>query len=343
MTPGEMSWVGLLTLMVDGPDLPVHGVISSRMGNPPQNYAGWAEFSGPLFPRFADWNPAEEVETEWVPPENAELAEVEPTLTRVWRAGRRVRLERPPGHPLLIVDDHDCWQFRHEGRMPVHLPNNSVYYEGGGIELLHRRGVNSFAGGGFSRPTGPVGTTTFLGRPAYTVELAPPSHQPFPIQLVVDAETGLVLQQRNDGLDSADEWVEIAVGEPLDDEVFRWQGPSISRAEEEAEDERRHRVDLAERVDWFQANVAALPLRVELDLSVHVHVHQPDGSFEASIGERHLGMLARRPSSDADWQLRWDKVQHRWSADGWDWALSWHGDPLTDAGLDSIKQALSRT
>jgi hypothetical protein len=210
--------------------------------------------------------------------------------------------------------------------------------------LLRRRAAAEFTGDDFTRPTGPVGHTTFLGREAYTVELAPPAHKPFPIQLVVDSETGLVLQQRNDGFGSVDEWVEIVVGERLDeDQLFRWQGPVRSEADERAEYEREWQADQAHRTDWFRANVAALPLRVELDLSVHVHVYEPDGSFEASIGCGHLGSLARRPSSQQDWPLGWSEVQHRWSSDGWDWALSMHDDQLTEAGLARLKQALSRT
>jgi hypothetical protein len=86
--------------------------------------------------------------------------------------------------------------------------------------------------------------------------------------------------------------------------------------------------------------VAALPLRLELDVDVLVHLHQPDGSFQASLGESGLGSLARRPSSEQDWDLGWSDVQHRWSADGWDWALSIHDDRLTESGLARLKQAL---
>ncbi len=71
-----------------------------------------------------------------------------------------------------------------------------------------------------------------------------------------------------------------------------------------------------------------------------VHEHQPDGSFQASIGQSGLGMLARRRSSEDHWQLGWSQVQHRWTAAGWDWALTWDDEHLTDAGLAALKQAL---
>lgn len=157
---------------------------------------------------------------------------------------------------------------------------------------------------------------------------------------MIDAETGLVLQQRNDDFGSVDEWVEISVGEPLDEELFRWHGPSVPWTRDWPDPEQEWRAHRATGMEWFRANVAPLPLRLELDLGVFVHVHEPDGSFEAGIGEHHVGSLARRPTSTEDWELGWHEVQHRWSADGWDWALSIHEAHLTEAGLASLKQAL---
>ncbi|MEO7261525.1 MAG: hypothetical protein ABI047_09770 [Jatrophihabitantaceae bacterium] len=356
-TQGAISWVGLLTLMVDGPDLPVRGVIGSREGSDPsQGYFGYSVFAGQPMPVFAGFAAAEGPahlaaekpedpdgeESEDPDGEPPADAGDEPVLTRAWRSGRRVRLERPDGRPSLIVNEQSCWQFRGDEPVPVESPSSVVMYQGNGTQLLRRRDAGEFTGDDFTRPTGPVSSTTFLGRGAYTVELAPPAHKPFPLQLVVDAETGLVLQQRNDGFGSVDEWIEIVVGEPLDDQLFRWQGPSRSEADERAEHEQEWQADRAERADWFRANVAALPLRLELDLSVYVHVREPDGSFEASIGDSHLGALARRPSSEQDWQLGWSEVQHRWSCDGWDWALSIYQEAVTEAGLATLKQALGR-
>jgi hypothetical protein len=350
-TPGAISWVGLLTLMVEGPDLPVRGVISSREGaDESQRYFGWSSFADQPMPVLAgfvseataDGDFGEDPQAD-TPEDLGHSVEEEPVLTRAWRSGRRVRLERPDGRPSLIVDDERCWHFRGDDPVPVESPSSAVAYQGNGTELLHRRDANAFTGDDFTRPTGPVGTTTFLGREAYTVELAPPAHKPFPVQLVVDSETGLVLQQRNDGFGSVDEWVEIEFGEQWDEQLFRWQGPSRSEADERAERKREFQVELAERADWFKANVTPLPLRIELEVSVLLHVHGPDGSFQATIGESGLGSLARRPSSDQPWQLGWSQVQHRWAADGWDWALSWHDEQLTDAGLEALKRTLGST
>lgn len=48
------------------------------------------------------------------------------------------------------------------------------------------------------------------------VELAPPEHKAYPIQLVVEAQTGIVLEQRNEGFGTVDVWVEFVVGDVLD-------------------------------------------------------------------------------------------------------------------------------
>ena len=182
-TPGAISWVGLLTLMVDGPDLPVRGVISSREGDDPsQRHFGWTVFEGqplPVFAGFTEIRAADDPGTDPADDPQAGTAEdvghaVEedpPVLTRVWRSGRRVRLEHPDGRPSLIVGDERCWQFRGDDPVPVESASSAVAYQGNGTQLLHRRQAGEFTGDDFTRPTGPVGQASFLGRPAYTVEL----------------------------------------------------------------------------------------------------------------------------------------------------------------------------
>ncbi|MGQ0631291.1 MAG: hypothetical protein ACT4P1_09625 [Sporichthyaceae bacterium] len=129
----------------------------------------------------------------------------------------------------LIVGDDTCWQLERGHNDPITKPASSVHYFYGGTELLRRRGAEDFLGDDFTRPTGPVGSTVFPGRPAWTVELAPPPHKPHPLQLVVDAETGIVLQERNDGFGSVDEWVEFVVGEIFDEGLFTYDVQAIAR------------------------------------------------------------------------------------------------------------------
>ena len=218
--------------------------------------------------------------------------------------------------------------------MPLLSPRQALQFAGRGTGLLARREAQALLGDDFTRPTGSVGSTSFLGRPAWTVELAPPVHKPHPIQLVVDAETGIVLQQRNDGLGMVDEWTELVVGETFDAALFRWDGPVRSRQDGQVERRRQHEADLVRRRDWFEANVAGLPLLVELELSVLVHEWDEDtGAFQASLGESFLGSLARRPRSDMKWELGWSGNPQRWSDDRWDWAIRLEGGPVSPTGL----------
>jgi len=265
---------------------------------------------------------------------------------RVWRDQHRLRIEEPDGRINLIVGDTTCWQFDRDHETPLASPRHALRYAGNGTELLTRRDPNEFTGHDFTRPTGPVAATTFLGRPAWSVELAPPEHKPHPLQLVVDAETGIVLQQRNDGFSTADEWVELVVGDSIDPALFTWDGPVRSaaglQAEHEAEHQSEHQADLQRRRRWFAEHVTSTPLRVELDLAVLVHVYdETSGAFEASLGERHLGSLARRPHSDEPWELHWHEAGHRWSTARWDWALSFPGDQPSKDSVERIKRHLS--
>jgi len=96
MTTDGISWVALLTLMVDGPDLPVHGVISSDPGaDLSQQYFGWAVAGGQAPPVFAGFPAGLAAAPGEEPPAEPDPAEQETLVTRAWRAARRVRLERP--------------------------------------------------------------------------------------------------------------------------------------------------------------------------------------------------------------------------------------------------------
>jgi hypothetical protein len=260
---------------------------------------------------------------------------------RVWRDRSRLRIEEPDGSVNLIVGDTKSWQFSDDAELPLEAPKTGVLYAGNATPLVTRRAAAEFLENDFTRPAGPVSATTFLGRTAWSVELAPPPHKPHPIQLVVDAETGLVLQQRNDGFGTVDEWIEFVVGEPIDDELFAWTGAVRTLADRERDHEDRHEADLAARRAWFTSNVADLPLRVELEVDVLVHTHDDTGGFEASIDGGNVGSLARRRHSDEPWEVSSSGTVHRWSAGGWDWALSTWTNTLTASAVEAIKRQLA--
>ncbi len=329
--PEPPSWVELLTLMVHGPDSEptLRGAIRSWHGDQETTeQLGWVAYSGEPPPVFTGSRPSIGQQQAAAP-------------IRVWRDGPRLRIEESDGTLNLIVGDTTCWQFDRDHDTPVASPRTALRYAGNGTGLLARRDPAGFAGDDFTRPTGPVGGTTFLGRPAWTVELAPPAHKPHPMQLVVDAETGIVLQQRNDGFGTVDEWVEFIVGDKFDPALFVWDGRTRSPDEETAELEAEWEADLAGRRQWFSENVTAAPLRVELDLTVLVHEYnEATGAFEASLGEPGMGMLARRPRSDAVWELGWAQTQHRWRTTRWDWALTFYHDEPAPQSIEALKRQL---
>lgn len=148
---------------------------------------------------------------------------------KVWRRGPCLRAERPNGTLAAIVNENRGWEFP-VGELPLVStpPNNRFVINRVGLELslLGRREASDFRGDDFTRPTGPIEPTVFLERTAWAVELAPPPGKPAPLQVVVDAETGIVLQQRNDRYGLASEWLEFVVGEEFDPLLFEWTGPT---------------------------------------------------------------------------------------------------------------------
>ena len=261
---------------------------------------------------------------------------------RVWRDGQRVRIEEESGRVNLIADDETCWQFD-DGEVPRQAPRSALHFALEATGLLARRAADEWVGDDFTRPTGPIGTTTFLGRDAFTVELAPPPHKPYPLQWVVDAETGLILQQRNDAFGTIEEWTEFVVGEPFDDSLFRWDGPVRKVKDQRARQKRRREKDRADRQRWFEANVALPPIPVELALDVVVHRrNEATGEFEASLGRDFgIGSLARRPLSDAEWPLGWMEIQHTWRDEQWEWAVTINDGQLSPDGLERLRRHLS--
>lgn len=179
---------------------------------------------------------------------------------RVWGHGPRLRVERMDGTPLMISDGQTSWRFSDEYPEPLEFVDADVRYLGDGTELLERRPATDWVGDDFTRPNGSIGTTVFLGRDAWTVELAPPSHKPFPIQIVVDRETGLWLQSRNDGAGVVHEWVEFEAGETFADSMFTYSGPVRSAEERQRQMRADHEAVANRRRDWFRANVSGAPL-----------------------------------------------------------------------------------
>jgi hypothetical protein len=234
---------------------------------------------------------------------------------RVAKRGKLVRRERLDGRPIAIFGDDVKWIWLDGAEVPTVFRGLAMWGWDDHL-LLHRRPFKSWEGDDFTHPTGPVRSTTLLGRTAWAVELAPPSHKPFPLTLVVDAETGIVLQQRNEGLGSVTEWVEISFGADLADDLFGWSGEAIEQRDFQADHER----EMARRRAWLREQGVGTPsLTVVPEFTPH-RWDDVTGAFEASLNYDLSASVLRRPRSDADWDTRnnWPHV-YRWSDNEWDW------------------------
>ncbi|WP_305092506.1 hypothetical protein [Prescottella sp. R16] len=315
------TWVEVLVTMADGPRLPIRGVIRRTPDEPERvnfAYAGPA----PVFVGIGD-------------------------IVRIWRDGAKVRIETSDGRPTFVTDGETVWRFDDTDRPPLSSTPDRVRYLGTGSELVFARDARDWVGDDYTRPAGPIGDTEFLGRDCWVVDLAPPPRKQGLLRLVVDRESGAVLSESNTEGGHRIAYTEVTVGEPIDPAVFTWTGPSRDFDEEGRARSERHRAERANALDWFRTHVAdALPtLRIPAMLSVDriLELDEDSGAFQAAVGAgpMHL-MLARRPASGGPWTLHWHGTIHRWSADGFDWAVNLPGGELDAESLDVLQRALGQ-
>jgi hypothetical protein len=202
-----------------------------------------------------------------------------------------------------------------------------------------RPSLSRWDGTDFTRPTGSVEAVEFLDRPAWAVELAPPSHKPYPLQLIVDAATGLVLRQANAGFGTYTEFVSLQLDADLPDELFVWDGAAHLPADREAEHER----DMANRRAWLASRgITELPLAVHPELVAN-EWDDESGAFHVSFSTNVHGSLARRSRSGDPWpeldHQNWPYT-YRWSDARWDWFLGC-GTELGAEQLTALRSGLA--
>ncbi|SDD00867.1 hypothetical protein [Nocardioides lianchengensis] len=311
------AWSELVFVMVHGPDRPMRGRIRHDDGDREPTYTV-SHVEGEPMPTFARGS--------------GEVIDV-------WCWGERLRIEDPDGQVRLISDGTTVWTFLDPGEPPRESPRRNVEFVVGGTELLVRTDAERWLGDDFTRPTGPAARTTYLGRAAWAVELAPPRHKPAPMQVVVDAETGMHLQRRNDAFGLVHEWTELVVGEDLDPALFTWTGPVVTWEQQREEARRERESEQADLVRWLDQNLGTRTLRVTVDAPITVHHLEEDGSLHASI--EGVGSLVRRPHSDLPWDDADDGgTAHRWSDGGWDWAVNAWDTALAPGALAELRSQL---
>jgi len=254
---------------------------------------------------------------------------------RVFKRGNLVRRERMDGRPIAIQGVDSLWVWDGDADIPTVFPRRTTFWGWPDSPLTQRRGMDDWGGDDFTQPANRPTPTRFLDREAWQVELRPPPHKPFSLTLIVDAVTGLVLQQRNDGFHSLAEWEELELGVVLPDELFVWEGQTQQPPDRGAE----HEAEMGRRRQWLESQgVAALNLTIRSELMLHEQ--SADGTFYASVQAGLNGSLARRPRSVEPWDItmNWPHM-HRWTSAHWDWWLGTN-EPMTEDLLAEIKGQL---
>lgn len=266
-----------------------------------------------------------------------------PRTVRVHKSGARYRVETLDGEPLYIQGSDRGWRFGNGNDTPGLVVEDDEKSAGTYNYAVERPNPTRWRGNDFTTPTGPATPTTYLGRDAYAVELAPPPHKPAPTTLLIDAATGMQLRWGSDEFGDVFRWTEIDDGVELADDLFTWDGPfgfsygdpdelpdDIRAMVERSHAERNERA-AALRVPSITAQVTAKPEIFDVD---------DDGSFQAMFDLAGWVSLARRPHSTAAWEQDDDREHTTWTEAGWDWHLSVSDDIGPDQ-LQSIRAQLA--
>jgi hypothetical protein len=142
---------------------------------------------------------------------------------RVARRGELVRCTSLDGAVHMIANRDRVW-CRRDGSDEVdeYSRSHGAYppddYEFG----VARTDNDRWQGDDFTTPIGSPRETTFLGRPAWEIDLAAPEHKPHPMQITIDRQTGLVLCEANSAFATLHEWTQLDTDADLPDSLFTW-------------------------------------------------------------------------------------------------------------------------
>lgn len=308
------TWIEVLRVLTTGPDTPLWGTIHTVE---PEGHTEQFLTAGRVLPVVVGDG------------------------DRVWRQGARMRVERRDGTLVFITDGSSAWDFTRDPTRPRVGPVGQVQYLGSHQFLLRRRSPSEWSSDDFAQPVGAVEEVEFAGRRCWTVELAPPPRKPFPMRIWVDIETGQMLGARIEQAGLGSQFVDLVVGEPIDDERFTWTGPVLT-AEQEQQMRRDRRAALEqEQRSWFRAAVTDAPIRTRVPIDFtpdSVPSHDPQtGSFDA-MNDRT--MLSRRPRSTDGWEPQWGAQFYVWSTPQWDWAAGALYTELDDEAVAGLQQVL---
>jgi len=264
-----------------------------------------------------------------------------PSTVRVFKDRERYRVEALDGRLLTIRQPGRTYVF-HEDDMPTRLDDDEdgTVYHGAHGNVIRRRHPTDWRGDDFTRPAGPPRATTYLGRPAWEVELVPPAHKPSALVLTIDAENGMTLEQRSVEFGVLSRWTELTEVDRHPDDLFAWEGEVVwywagesEFTEEDEAEERRRDAEAMARLDIPPA------VTVSVVLPMHVYVSDESGGFHAGFRTDVYGSVQRRPRSNEPWDLDQDFAhEERWSDATWDWCVA--SDDVPEQ-LSTIREQLA--
>lgn len=281
------------------------------------------------------------------------------TRFRVWKHGARWRAEDLSGRPRSIQGGDLTYTFvDHDG--PREMPWRTERARGDVaqdevFDALSRREATDWRPrpDDYSRPAGAPRPTTYLGRDAWEVRLAPPSHKTGDLVLVVDALDGRILQESNSVYGLFRRWEELHIVESVPDELFVWEGPFCAVyafSDDDVPDELREQVEAERRAE--EAYLAALRLDSLVVAGAGSSFgHVGDDQDDAMVhwrAEASFHLQRRRSDAPEDEDEREDGERTVWTDQRWRWTLVTHDVPAGSlpglvADLQARTRALSTT
>jgi hypothetical protein len=311
------AWIEVLTAMTAASTIPMRGTIEEiREAGSPESYRQGFAYSGtpPVL----------------IAPEDS---------CRVWRSGRKIRVEHLDGSPIFVSDGVRAWDFTGSVDRPRVGPPGRVIYLGPSQFLLQQRTTAEWTGSEFAQPIGTVETVEFAGRACWTVRLAPPDGKPYPLRIWVDVESGFILGDRIDEAGLGSQFVDVTVGEPIDDAIFVWDGPAYTTEEYQRLLEEESRALRRDHLRWFTDQVASTPLTVRAPLNFTPEDVRIAGNGGFDTSNRRT-LLGRRPRRDAGWTPKWGVTHYVWSTTEWDWAAGAMDLELDEAAVLELQASL---
>ncbi|WP_195849645.1 hypothetical protein [Rhodococcus sp. AQ5-07] len=153
------------------------------------------------------------------------------------------------------------------------------------------------------------------------------------------ARQGQMLGYRVEAVGQGSQFVDLAVGETMDEELFEWEGPAVTQEERQLLLREEHLAAQREQVQWFTNNVTDehLTVRVPVDFTPDSIRSMDSGGFDAS---NRVAMLSRRPRSARGWEPKWGVPHYVWSTPLWDWAAGAIHADLDRAAVEELRQRL---